>query len=101
MYLINPNNEYPRHVADLQAEHPGWEPGQELPEGWVEVLTGELPTPSMTQFIRELPIAQNESGEWVRNFELVDLPEDEMPDEETIAEILTTRARIEQESAEK
>jgi hypothetical protein len=100
MYLINPQNEYPRHIGDLQAEHPDWQPGQELPDGWVEVLEGELPSPSMTQFIRELPIAQNQEGRWVRQFELADVPADEMPDEETIAEILATRARIEQESAQ-
>jgi hypothetical protein len=101
MYLINPNNEYPRHIGDLLAEHPDWTETEPLPDGWIEVLPGELPLPTYKQFVRELPIAQNENGQWVRQFELADLPADQIPDDETMAEIMVIRARIEAENAPK
>ena len=99
MYLINPNNEYPRHIGDLQAAHPNWQPGQDLPEGWIEVLPGQTPSPTYKQFVRELPIAQNENGQWVRQFELADLPIDQIPTDDEMAEIMAIRARIEAENA--
>lgn len=37
MLFINPQNEYPRHIGDLQLEHPGWQVGDPIPEGWKEV----------------------------------------------------------------
>lgn len=99
MYLINPNNEYPRHIGDLQAEHPNWQPGQDLPDGWIEVLPGEPPTPNYKQYVKEMPLAQNEQGQWIRQFKLATIAKDEIPDAETLAHIMAVRAQIEQENA--
>lgn len=98
MYLINPNNEYPRHIGDLLAEHPDWTEGQPLPDGWIEVLPGEPPIPNYKQYVKELPIAQDENGRWIRQFKLASIPKDKIPDEATLAEIMAARAKIEQEA---
>jgi hypothetical protein len=37
MLFINPLGEYPRHIGDVQIEHPTWTPGELLPEGWNQV----------------------------------------------------------------
>lgn len=100
MYLIDPDGNYPRHIGDLVLEHPDWTETQPLPAGWLEVLPGELPSPNYKQFVRELPIAQNAEGQWVRQFELADLPADQIPDDETMAAILAARARMQGETEE-
>ena len=43
MLLINPENEYPRFIGDLQLEHPDWKQGDALPDGWSEVELTEQP----------------------------------------------------------
>lgn len=55
MLLINANNEYPRHIGDLQLDYPDWQKGDALPDGWREVV--EVPVPSYdveTQTFEEL-----------------------------------------------
>jgi hypothetical protein len=61
MIFINPENEYPRFIGDLQLEHEDWQIGDALPEGWVEVLPSELPEhDSATETIEELaPVKRN------------------------------------------
>lgn len=39
MILINPQGEYPRHLGDLKLEHPTWDEGEILPDGWIEVFS--------------------------------------------------------------
>lgn len=43
MFLINPQNEYPRYIGDLQISHPAWKIGDPLPAGWLEVADAEPP----------------------------------------------------------
>lgn len=78
MYLINPANEYPRHIADLTAEHPDYVEGQPLPDGWVEVLPGVIPFIGKHKKVVELPPAQNSDGNFVRQFEVIDMTEAEI-----------------------
>ena len=40
---INPQGEYPRYYGDIQIENPGWEPGNDLPKGWVQVVETDAP----------------------------------------------------------
>lgn len=55
MLFINPDNEYPRHIGDLQLAHPGWEEGQPLPDGWRQVeYATELPEVEEDEVIYEL-----------------------------------------------
>jgi hypothetical protein len=56
MLLINPQNEYPRYIGDLQLEHEDWQEGDVLPEGWSEVEMVEPPAYDyLTEIAFELP----------------------------------------------
>lgn len=56
MLLIKSENEYPRYIGDLQIEHEGWQEGDALPDGWLEVQPTELPTfDSETECVVEKP----------------------------------------------
>ena len=44
MIYINPENEYPRHIGDVQLAKPGFKDGDALPTGWVKVEESERPT---------------------------------------------------------
>jgi hypothetical protein len=37
MLFIGPLGEYPRHIGDVQIEHPNWTPEDSLPDGWSQV----------------------------------------------------------------
>lgn len=53
MIYINPDNEYPRHIGDIQLDYPDFKQGDELPEGWVEVAEAERPTSGTNQIVYE------------------------------------------------
>jgi len=44
MIYINPQGEYPRHIGDIQLEHPNYKAGDTLPDGWVKVAEADRPT---------------------------------------------------------
>ena len=44
MLYINSENEYPRHIGDIQIDHPSFKEGDALPTGWVKVEESERPT---------------------------------------------------------
>lgn len=54
MLLINPQNEYPRFYGDIQLEHPGWNLGDPLPSGWLEVTPSTPPTAPAGEILVEL-----------------------------------------------
>lgn len=88
MYLVNPSNEYPRHVGDLLLDHPEWQEGDALPTGWKEVQPGTIPTiDPLTQIWYEIE-PKTVSKKLTRQFAVRDLtPEElaaiEVPDPET------------------
>lgn len=53
MIYISPNNEYPRHYGDIMLDAPGWNLGDELPEGWHKVAETEMPTAGLDQIVIE------------------------------------------------
>lgn len=54
MLLINPENEYPRHIGDLKLANPNWKVGDELPAGWREVAyAADRPLAGEDEFIYE------------------------------------------------
>lgn len=53
MLLINPDNEYPRHIGDLQLAYPDWQKGDALPEGWLEVQAIDNPMPAEDEILYE------------------------------------------------
>lgn len=68
MLFINDKNEYPRYIGDLQIDHPNWQIGDELPNGWREVAFAEnRPEPAEDEIIVELfPVEEN--GIFVQSF---------------------------------
>lgn len=77
MLYINPQNEYPRHIGDIQAENPGWEPEFGLPEGWILVQPTDPPTLDGDQVLQELP-PQKINGVWTQVWTARDLTEQEL-----------------------
>ena len=53
MIYINPQGEYPRHIGDIQLEHPKFKEGDALPEGWVKVAEAQRPTVGTDQIAYE------------------------------------------------
>jgi hypothetical protein len=55
MLFINPQNEYPRHIGDLQLDNPGWKVGDPLPAGWQQVeYASEIPTKGADEILYEV-----------------------------------------------
>lgn len=50
---ISPSNEYPRYQGDIANSTPGWNYGDPIPEGWVEVAVSIQP-----EFDRSTEIAE-------------------------------------------
>ena len=44
MLYINSDNEYPRHIGDVQLAKPSFKDGDTLPTGWTKVEESERPT---------------------------------------------------------
>ena len=44
MLYINADNEYPRHIGDVQLAKPSFKDGDALPTGWVKVEESQRPT---------------------------------------------------------
>ena len=54
MLLINPENEYPKHIGDLKLAHPNWQEGDALPNGWQEVAyASEVPSRGENEVVYE------------------------------------------------
>ena len=49
MLYINAENEYPRHIGDVQLVKAGFKDGDTLPTGWVKVEESERPTAGTNQ----------------------------------------------------
>lgn len=55
MLYISSDGKYPRHIGDVQLVKPGFQEGDELPEGWQKVAETERPTPGPNQVVLEGP----------------------------------------------
>ena len=53
MLYINSDNEYPRHIGDVQLVKAGFKDGDTLPTGWVKVTESERPTAGTDKVIVE------------------------------------------------
>lgn len=77
MIYISPKNEYPRHIGDIQLEHPDFKEGDALPEGWVKVEEAERPTPSTEQIVYEdFPVEVD--GVMTQNWKVRDMTPEEI-----------------------
>ena len=60
IYVDN-NGNYPRYDGDLCLAHPDWEPGDPIPQGWLQVTELEPPTPTEETYVyEEFPIMVGE-----------------------------------------
>lgn len=77
MIYISPANEYPRHIGDIQLEHPDWKPENPLPEGWKKVEEAPRPTVKETEVAFEgFPVEVK--GVWIQNWEVRELTAEEL-----------------------
>ena len=53
MLYISADNEYPRHIGDVQLAKSGFKEGDTLPTGWVQVEESERPTAGNDQLTVE------------------------------------------------
>jgi len=57
MLYINPENEYPRHIGDVQLAKPSFKEGDALPTGWTKVEESERPTAGTDQVtVEDTPV---------------------------------------------
>ena len=84
----NSDGGYPRYKGDIQLVIPGWDFGDNLPEGWtqvVEVDPGEAPeclTPGRQNlWCRISPIYDEVNESWIETWEYVEGISDEPPDD--------------------
>jgi hypothetical protein len=74
IYLNVNTKEYPRHDGDLELL--GWQIGQPLPEGWVEVV-GDFPTLEAGEDCSEIE-PKEINGVWTRQWSIVQITEEEL-----------------------
>jgi hypothetical protein len=57
MLFLGPNNAYPRFIGDIKLEHPGYDEGQPLPDGWFLVEETTFPNHEFDEVVEEvLPV---------------------------------------------
>lgn len=67
MYFISPDNEYPRHIGDIQLVEPSYRYGDALPDGWVEVADATPPIAGTDEVVYE-DFPTEVDGVMTRNF---------------------------------
>jgi hypothetical protein len=60
MLYINAENEYPRHIGDVQLAQPGFQDGDTLPNGWQSVIETTRPLPGEDKLsVEAFPVEVN------------------------------------------
>jgi len=77
MIYINPQGEYPRHIGDIQLEHPKFKDGDTLPEGWVKVAEADRPTVGENQVAYEAH-PEEVDGVMTQNWIVRDMTQEEI-----------------------
>lgn len=74
---ISPSGQYPLYYGDIQIEHPNWQLGDPLPNGWREVKEAPLPVIGDDETFEEnAPIEQD--GELYQSFSVRKLTTQEL-----------------------
>lgn len=77
MNYISPENEYPRHIGDVQLASPGWSLGDPLPAGWTEVVLVERPAQEDGKVVYEdFPVELN--GVMTQNWQIREMTAEEV-----------------------
>lgn len=77
MIYISPENEYPRHIGDIQLAHPNFQEGDKLPAGWTKVERVVAPTPGNDEvLIEDFPVEVD--GVMTQNWQVRDMTAEEI-----------------------
>jgi len=77
MLYINADNEYPRHIGDVQLAKPSFQEGDTLPKGWTKVEESERPTAGIDQVtVESTPVEVD--GVMTQQWTVRDLTEEEL-----------------------
>jgi hypothetical protein len=82
---ISPNNEYPRHIGDVQLASPNWKPDDELPSGWIAVVPTDPPIAEQGKVVYESAPVETD-GVWLQTWAIRDLTDAEIQ-QRNLAEI--------------
>jgi hypothetical protein len=74
-YLNTLSLEYPRHIGDLYLI--GYRDGEDIPEGWVEVVNTEMPNCESDEKTIEI-IPKEINGTFYQQWQIVKLTEEEI-----------------------
>jgi len=77
MLYINAENEYPRHIGDVQLAKPSFKDGDALPTGWTEVEESERPTAGTDQVTVE-GTPEEVNGVMTQSWTVRDLTQEEL-----------------------
>lgn len=76
MIYISPDNEYPRHIGDIQLTHPDFKEGDQIPDGWTHVAESAIPAVTDSELCYEdFPIEMD--GVMTQNWIVRELTPDE------------------------
>jgi hypothetical protein len=78
MIFINPLGEYPRHIGDIQLEHNSWQPGDELPEGWKQVIETSMDIEVQENQLIYETMPEEIDGKWYQSWTVRDLTDQEI-----------------------
>jgi hypothetical protein len=53
LIFIDPQNNYPRFIGDINLQHPNWSVGDQLPDGWTHVEETTPPEPQSNEVVEE------------------------------------------------
>lgn len=73
---ISPDKEYPRFQGDIKLANPKWNVGEDLPDGWVEVLETPMPTAGIDEVVEE-GAPTSKGDKWYRTWNVRPLNEKE------------------------
>jgi hypothetical protein len=77
MILVDNKNNYPRFMGDLLVQHPKWQEGDSLPNGWHEVQDTMPPQISVDEvFAEEYPKLVD--GQYIRTWSVRPLTDEEI-----------------------
>ncbi len=69
MIYISPNGEYPRHYGDIMLDSPGWQLGDNLPQGWIQVIETPMPEISQDEIVFEA-MPENIDGQMTQSWQV-------------------------------
>lgn len=77
MLFMDDKGNYPRHIGDVHLINKDYVFGNDLPNGWRQVMPTPLPATSENQKVKELA-PEEIDGVFYQKFEVVELSQDEI-----------------------